>query len=83
MAPDHVTSLKIMTIQELNRDIKRLCKNAENLTELERNTEFKRLYFADKEFEAMNKESIKIMFRLNLRYRIIPLHAFGLSINID
>ena len=49
----------------------------------ERNTEFKRLYFADKEFEAMNKESIKIMFRLNLRYRIIPFHAFGLFINID
>ena len=72
-----------MTPKELNRDIKRLCKNAPNLTESARNTEFKRLYFADKEFEAMNKESIKIMFRLNLRHRIIPFHAFGLFINID
>ena len=72
-----------MTPKELNRDIKRLCKNAANLTEIERNTEFKRLYFADEEFDFMNKESIKIMLKLNLRYRIIFFHTFGLFINID
>lgn len=72
-----------MKPKELNRDIKRLYKNAENLTESERNAEFKRLYFADEEFDFMNKESIKIMLKLNLRYRIIPFHVFGLSINID
>lgn len=45
--------------------------------------EFERLYNADSEFKYMNLQSVKIMLRLNLRYRIIALHQFGLSININ
>ena len=79
-----------MTKQELNRDVKRLriyylnnknntiCKlNYEYLT-----SEFKRLYYADKNFEYLNKKNVLFMFRFNLMHRIIPLHLFGIQIDI-
>lgn len=77
-----------MTAKELNRDIKRLGKLIN--TEKEYNEqllfahekEFKRLYNADREFKYMNAESIRIMLRINLRHRIIPLHQFGLDIEL-
>ncbi len=73
-----------MTNAELNRDIKRLSKieNIDSDKEEEFKTEFKRLYYADRDFTAMNKESIRMMIRLNLRYRIIAFHHFGLDINL-
>lgn len=43
--------------------------------------EFKRLYNSDNAFEYMNKESIKIMLRLNIRHRFEQLHMFGIFIN--
>jgi hypothetical protein len=74
-----------MTNRELNRDIKRLLKMKATDESGNQNQEFvkefKRLYHADKEFTAMNAESIKIMLRLNLKYRIEPLHMFGIYIN--
>lgn len=76
-----------MTTKELNRDIKRLHKSISNADMLdekikqEHRKEFMRLYLADKEFSYINAENIKIMLRLNLRYRFEPLHLFGIYIN--
>lgn len=79
-----------MTKQELNRDVKRLGKaflelhlsdpdNEDKIFELRQ--ELRRLYYADREFEYFNLKSIKILLRYNLKYRVIPLQNFGLSIN--
>lgn len=76
-----------MTKQELNRDCKRLLKlaieNSRNLeSEGQIRSEIQRLYCADREFRALNRQSILILLRLNLRYRAIPLHNFGLFIEL-
>ncbi len=83
-----------MTNAELNRDIKRLNKAIKAFPKSDDNgpyfdfiakyvtPEFKRLFYADSEFKAMNRESILIMLRLNLSHRIIPFHQFGLNIEI-
>lgn len=87
-----------MTNQELNRDVKRMLSKMKKRNILDKDLkdletwfsfieheirpEFKRLYFADQKFEIMNKSSILIMFRLNLKYRFIPFHAFGLEIEL-
>lgn len=71
-----------MTKQELNRDVKRLANKHTNMNEADLNKEFKRLYYADSNFEYMNLNSLKMMLRLNLRYRFVPLHQFGLMINL-
>ncbi len=84
-----------MTNSELNRDIKRLkaaiSKEQSKITqdnneayfkfiEDKAKPEFLRLYRADQEFTAINLQSIKIMLRLNVRFRIVPFHQFGLMI---
>lgn len=84
-----------MTIQELNRDIKRLYKRflnkrSENTSnwsnkdwqEYEQNenelkAEFKRLYYADRNFEVLNITTLKIMIAINNSLRVIPFHVFG------
>jgi hypothetical protein len=82
-----------MTVKELNRDIKRLLKLVASYTgknlpdyheriEKDVKPEFLRLYNADRSFEYMNKQSIIIMLRLNIRYRFEALHHFGLFINL-
>lgn len=71
-----------MTAQELNRDIKRLSKNHDSMSESDLQKEFKRLYYADSDFEYMNLNSVKMMLRLNLRYRFVALHHFGININL-
>lgn len=71
-----------MTKQELNRDIKRLANNHHNMEEADVKNEIKRLYYADSTFEYMNLNSIKMLLRLNLRYRVIALHVFGLHIDL-
>jgi len=69
-----------MTKAELNRDCKRLLK----LTEPKRiKIEISRIYYADKEFEYLNRSNILILIRMNLIYRVVPLHLFGTSIEID
>ena len=85
-----------MTNHELNRDIKKLYKNIKSLQgsetvqgsknyfayiDNEAKEEFKRLYYADSSFNAMNKESVLMMLRMNLRHRFFALHTFGLMIN--
>lgn len=84
-----------MTKKELNRDIKKLAKKELCLQTLPNNDqyfdaveifvkpEFKRLYNANKDFEYMNRNSILIMLRLNLKHRIIQLHTFGLNIELE
>jgi hypothetical protein len=79
-----------MTKQELNRDTKRLLKAYkaalksknyyEQLPAIQK--ELKRLYMADSNFKYMNKTSILILLRLNLRLREIELHHFGINIDI-
>jgi len=85
-----------MTKTELNRDIKRLKNRANKFyeklhSELKANSEFEedelkselhRLYYADKEMKHMNKDSVLVMLRLNQKLRVIPLHQFGLYIDI-
>ena len=74
-----------MTTKELNRDIKRLSKieryidgNINPVFE----SEYLRLYGADKEFAYMNLTSVKIMLRLNVCHRLVPFHRFGLHIGL-
>ena len=79
-----------MTKLELNRDIKRLrayyTVNKNNaVTEIDPQyleAEFLRLYRADSSFESMNKRNILFMLRLNLRHRFVPLHQYGIFINL-
>ncbi len=78
-----------MTKRELNRDVKRLAKFVSNYvgttdekTEEYIKAEAKRLYQADKEMTYLNKDSIKVLLRLNLRYRFVQLHSFGLFIEL-
>lgn len=71
-----------MTKQELNRDVKRLANKHIEMQEQDVIKEFKRLYYADSNFEYMNLNSLKMMLRLNLRYRVIALHIFGININL-
>lgn len=88
-----------MTTQELNRDIKRLAKDIFAHSQLvdksgnndayftfldtKAKKEFERLFHADREFTAMNRNSILIMLRLNIRHRFVAFHTFGLNIEID
>jgi hypothetical protein len=78
-----------MTNQEYNRDVKRLrkevAKHTSTLTpekENELKKEFMRLYYVDTKFEIANKETILTLFRINLRFRFIPLHLFGIKIDL-
>ena len=85
-----------MTAKEVNRDIKRLNNLVKSLKKLHKDNneayfrdieksvkpEFKRLYNADDSFNSFNLESVKIMLRLNLSFRFVSLHTFGLNIDI-
>lgn len=83
-----------MTPAQLNRDIKRLAKNIQShdKTDLDAyykyidgvaSIEFRRLYNADSAFLPMNRTSILIMLSLNLTHRFMPLHQFGLMIDLN
>jgi len=75
-----------MTKQELNRDIKRLWKKTKEADVLcewtisEIKAEYKRLFYADPEFEHMNKDNLLRMMALNSKHRFIQLHQFPLGI---
>jgi hypothetical protein len=85
-----------MTTKELNRDAKRLLALSKTLTDdLFQNNpvkydsivdavkaEISRLYYADSKFEYANKQTILILMRLNLRYRAVVLHVFGINIEL-
>jgi hypothetical protein len=68
-----------MTTKKLNRDIYRLLK----LDETELQKEYLRVYHADNSFESMDRKSILIMLRLNIRHRFIALQYFGLFIDLE
>lgn len=83
-----------MTKQELNRDIKRLANEVYRMSfepqekyfeylEKTASKEFRRLYNSDSNFEYMNLLSVKIMLRLNVSHKFIPLHNFGLHIELS
>jgi hypothetical protein len=83
-----------MTPKELNKDIKKINSEIYRMSfenqdeyfafiEHTAKPEFTRLYGADKTFQSMTKESILIMFRLNLRHRFVALHHFGLHIELN
>ena len=80
---------------ELNRDIERLKATYLNLLEVYEHDniidteitdtikpEFLRLYRADEKFEQVYKDNALFMYRLNLRHLFIPLHTFGIHIEI-
>jgi len=85
-----------MTNKELNRDIKRLQtafkKHWASYTDTFNtdyhaqsdllHKEYKRLLYADSDCTAMNLANFKFMYRVNLRERIIPLHTFGINIEL-
>lgn len=72
----------------LTRQLDIACKNLalaskDNKTsEKNMKEEIIRIYTADSSFTLLSKKSILILLRLNLRYRAIPLHHFGLHIEI-
>lgn len=76
---------KYMTTRELNSAIHKLPK-MQQFTNHSINEDFKnefiRLAGADPEFKYMDAESLRIMFRLNLRHRFYKLHMFGLGIKL-
>lgn len=83
-----------MTKQDLNRDIKILANEIYRMSfesqekyfeylEKTASKEFKRLYGADSNFEEMNILSIKIMLRLNVSHKFVPLHNFGIHIELS
>lgn len=74
---------------QINRAVARLAGTAnEKARDSEGNlskefvSEFKRIYNADPKMELMNAYSVRMMFRLNLRYRIEQLHMFGIFIEL-
>ena len=83
-----------MTVKELNRDVKRLLKaylkldrtdlsNYFGAIEKQIKPEFLRLYRADSEMRAFNSNSLLVMIRLNNQCRFIPLHQFGINIDLE
>lgn len=79
-----------MTKQELNRDVKRLVKKykAANVKDFDDNEhqailkEFRRIYYADDNFEYLTKANVLAMMRMQLSLRAIPMHHFGLNIKL-
>lgn len=77
-----------MTNYELNLSIARLAKRVQKLDRLnttseqeeEIKAELRRLYRVDDTFTSLSKNSVLRLLRLNLRFREIPLHNFGLMI---
>lgn len=81
-----------MTKAELNRQIKKLSNDWKKLQSSpadnyfsqkdELGKELKRLYHVDPNMEYMNASSLRIMIRLNLSFRVIPFHHFGIQIEL-
>jgi hypothetical protein len=82
-----------MTNQEYNRDVKRLGKAVNKLggssdteywrkVEEEIKKEWTRLYNVDHKFEIATKNTVLTLMRINLRFRFIPLHSFGIMVEI-
>jgi hypothetical protein len=79
-----------MTAKELNQDAKKLINRYKNnlvhdenhsvLPEFEK--EFKRIYFADSNFEYLKAEHALALHRINQSLRLIPLHNFGIGYKI-
>ena len=44
--------------------------------------EFRTIFYADTTFEYLSKESILTMLRLNVRYKFVELHRFGIDIEL-
>lgn len=80
-----------MTIQELKRDIVRLNKSYIKLRNSDEyynklpfiETELKRLYHANNTFEGLSAKHILILYRMNLLLRVIPLHMFGINVELE
>lgn len=75
-----------MNKQEFNRDVKRLRKRYHGDESKDYGSdfqkEFSRLYNADSNFQYANKDSILTLLRINHRFRYVPLHVFGLNVDI-
>ena len=80
-----------MTIQELNKAVKKLYSTHYTMSfksndeyyeyiEKEFKPEFKRLYFADDTLQALTKDNILKLLVLNRKHRVIDFHRFGINI---
>ena len=83
-----------MTTSELNRDCKRLAKRYLKAIKLPPNEyygkesneieeEFKRLYYAGVSTAQCSERAFITMYRLNLSIRAVPLHSFGVSLELS
>ena len=76
-----------MTTKELNNRISQMYEKQNKEIDFCYSTDFEKeflsLYNSDAKFEQMSKRSILIMLRLNIRYRFVALHNFGIFINIE
>jgi hypothetical protein len=45
-------------------------------------SEIKRIYYADPEFKYLNRNSILILLKLNLIFRVMPFRQFGIKIEL-
>lgn len=79
------------TIKEINRDAKRLNslvktfqgRSVDEETEKWIKKEISRLYGCDRGLQDVNQTTVLILLRLNLRFRAIELHQFGLWIETE
>lgn len=82
-----------MTTSQLNSAIKKLSSEIyhrsfgdvneyNNYIQNEAKSEYLRLYNADNTLKSMTKDSLLRMIRMNNCHRFIPIHTFGLFINL-
>jgi hypothetical protein len=80
---DNNQNITGMTKRELNRDCRRLIRSyKENGPQRFDTKEFKRIYYADRNFEYLTKNNALGLMRINLALRVIPLHNFGIDYEI-
>jgi hypothetical protein len=88
-----------MTLSELKKAIKALKKRAialnkinpvsdEDWRDYEKQkelicVEFKRLYFANSDFSGLDSKSILTLLKMNVKYRFIEFHLFGIKIDLE
>lgn len=74
-----------MTTKELNLSVRRLKKKYKTMKSDDYNfmvSEIKRIYYADPEFKYLNRNSILILLKLNLIFRVMPFRQFGIKIEL-
>lgn len=73
-------------VEQLRKRVKQMNASTDRMTSgtLEQSIQmgWKKLYNADNTFKLAEKNDVLTMMRINLRFRFIPLHSFGLFVDI-